>query len=97
MSKCKAIFAVKSFRNSSAQFFKLAWCSTLVSCPTILSANISTSHCLKQFCESVQLVFSLLMLFWLFIILKLGSDLFVESARKNNIRQFMKRKSISYS
>ena len=26
-TKCKAIFAAASFRNSSAQFFKPAWCS----------------------------------------------------------------------
>jgi len=26
-TKCKAIFAVASFRNSSAQFFKPSWCS----------------------------------------------------------------------
>ena len=26
-TKCKAIFAVASFRNSSAQFYNPAWCS----------------------------------------------------------------------
>jgi len=52
-TKCKAIFAVTSFRNSPFQFFKPAWCSNLSSCPTVLSTYCSTSHCLKQFCKCV--------------------------------------------
>jgi len=38
--KCKAIFAVTSFRNSSAQFFKPAWCVTLVSCVAVLPTYV---------------------------------------------------------
>ena len=52
-TKCKAIFAGASFRNSSAQFFRLRGVLTLVSFPIFLSTYSSTSHCLKQFCESV--------------------------------------------
>jgi len=54
-TKCKAIFAVASLRNSSAQFFKpvMHGVLTSVSCPIVLSTYSSTSHCLKQFCESV--------------------------------------------
>jgi len=59
-TKCKVIFAVASFRNLSAQFLSLSGVLTLVSCPLALSKYSSTSHCLKQFCESV---FSPLMLF----------------------------------
>jgi len=54
-TKCETIFAVASFRNLSAKFFKPAWCSivTIVSCPIVLPTYSSTSHCLRQFCESV--------------------------------------------
>jgi len=53
----QAIFAVASFRNSSVQLFKPAWWTTvtLVSCSIVLSTYSFTSHCLKQFCESVKL------------------------------------------
>jgi len=47
-TKCKVIFAVASFRNSSAQN-ATSW----VSCPMVLSTYTSTYHRLKQFCESV--------------------------------------------
>ena len=47
--------------------FKPARCSTFVSCPIVLSTYISTSHCLKQFCESVKVfVFSPHVLFCFF-------------------------------
>ena len=36
-------------------FLSLRGVLTLVSCPIVLSKYSSTSHCLKQFCESVQL------------------------------------------
>ena len=50
------IFAVASFRNSSAQFFKPAWCSNFSKLSdSLVTIYSSTSHCLKQFCESVQL------------------------------------------
>ena len=53
-TKYKAISAVASFRNLSAQFFlSLRGVLTLVSCPIALSTHSSTSHCLKQFCEVV--------------------------------------------
>ena len=66
-TKCKVIFAAASFRNSAAQFC-LRGVLTLVSCPIVLSTYMSTSPCLKQFCESV---FSPLTLLWTLIILKL--------------------------
>jgi len=55
-TKCKAIFAVASFRNSSAQFYKaylVCGVLTLGSCPMIFSTYSSTSRCLKPFCEIV--------------------------------------------
>jgi len=67
-TECKVIFAAASFRNSAAQFLSLRGVLTLESSPIILSTYISTSHCLKQFCESV---FSPLTLLWTSIILKL--------------------------
>ena len=81
-TKCKALFAVVSFRNTSAQVFvSLRDVLTLVSCPIVLSTYSCTAHCLKKFLQvSNFLVFSPLMLFWLLIILKLW--LFVESAQK---------------
>ena len=52
--KCKAIFAVTSFRNSSAQFFKPAWCSNF---SKLCSSLANIRHCLKQFCESLTSLF----------------------------------------
>jgi len=49
-------------------FFSLRGVLTLVSCPVVLSTYISTSHCLKQVCESV---FSPLIFLWTLNILKL--------------------------
>ena len=55
-TKCKATFAVAGFRNSPAQvFLKPALCSNFskLSDSLVKSTYSSTSHCLKQFCESV--------------------------------------------
>ena len=98
-SKCKAIFAVASLGNSSAQFFKpvMRRVLTSVSCPTVLSTYSSTSHCLKQFLrECLTFLFftrSCCSGRWSF----LNYDVFVESAQKLDVRQFMKRTSISDS
>jgi len=91
-TKCKVIFAVANLRNSSAQFFKPAWCSNFISCPIVLSTYISTSHCLKQFCDSV---FSPLMLFWTFIIRKLC--LICRKCPKNGYYGNLWKESISAS
>jgi len=36
VSKCKAVFALASFHNSSAQFLSLRGVVTLVSCPIVI-------------------------------------------------------------
>jgi len=96
-TKCEAIFGVVSFRDSSAQFFKPAWCSNF--------NKLSSSF------DNIRFYFSLLetvlreCITFLFFHrsccsgrrLFLNYDLFVESSRKMDIRQFLKRKSISVS
>ena len=53
-TKCKAIFGVAIvFVIHLLSFLSLRGVLTLVSCPIVLSIYSSTSHCLKQFCESV--------------------------------------------
>ena len=63
------MFADASFRNSSAHFFKPAWCSNFSKLSnSLVNMYISTSNFLKQLCEGV---FSPLKLFWTLIILEL--------------------------
>jgi len=55
---CKVIFAGASFHHSSVQFLRLAGVVILVSslsCPIVVLRFRSISHCLKQFCDGVQL------------------------------------------
>ena len=94
-TKCKAIFAVASFRNSSGQFFKPAPCS-----------NFKLSCSLDNICFYFSLLETVLRECITFLFfhrscsgrrLFLNYDLFVESSRKMDIRQFLKRKSISDS
>jgi len=57
VSKIKAAFAVASFHDSPAKFLKPAWCSSLVSCPIVVSTYRSTSHCLNVSRESLTFLF----------------------------------------
>ena len=87
--KCKAILAVASFRNSSSQFLKLAWCSNLSnlcwSCQHIFLiawssfARVSNLFFHRSCCSGP----------WLF----LNYDLFVESARKWILGSLWKEKA----
>jgi len=75
-SKCKAIFAVASFHDSSAQFFKACVVSSLQYIKLSDSfVNIQYNSILTAWNSftrvSNTLVFSPLMLFWALIILKL--------------------------
>ena len=88
-------FAVASFRNSYAQFFKPVWCSNF----SKLSDNLvnircsSTSHCLKQFWESV--LFSCFFSARVVLAVDLTLWLICRKCSKKWILLFMKRKSIS--
>ena len=95
-TKCNAIFAVASFRNSSAQFFKPVWCSSL----SKLADSLVKIYFYFSLLETILWVSNFLFFHrsccsgrWLL----LNYDLFVGSARKMDIRQFMKRKNISDS
>jgi len=68
-TKCKAVFAVASFRNSSAKLLKPAWCSNFGKLSDSLVNIVLRLNAWNSFSRvSNFLVFSPLMLFWALII-----------------------------
>jgi len=91
-TKCESMFAVVSFRNSPAQFFKPAWCSSISKLSDSL-VNIlfyfSLLGTLLRWC----LTFLLLHHFCSSNLLLLNYDLFIKVLNKVHIRQFMQKKA----
>jgi len=70
VSKCKAVFALASFHNSSAQFLIL--CGVLTeSCPIVVNLQVYFSLLERVLRVSNFRVFSSLLMFWPLSILKL--------------------------
>jgi len=69
VSKCKAVFTLASFHNSSAQFLSLRGALTLVSCLMVV-VNLQVYLSLLESFAGVSnyRVFSPLLMFWPFIL-----------------------------